>query len=234
MEAMHHVFRPAKLLISFMPRRRGDYLMEVSKAAGARGGTIALGRAMADSRFLQMLALADIDQDVVFTVMGQETDQVLTAIAEAARREPKKLSGLAILLDVAGMLFRVPGQELEEDSESDSDMKSGFKLITVIVNHGYADDVMAAARKAGAKGGTILTARGTGTEADVKFFSICLVPEKEMLMIIAETETVPDILKAINSVPNIRQPGGGVVFHINLERFMPLGGASKAEKAPGD
>lgn len=234
MEAMHHVFRPAKLLISFMPRRRGDYLMEVSKAAGARGGTIAPGRAMADSRFLQMLALADIDQDVVFTVMGQETDQVLTAIAEAARREPKKLSGLAILLDVAGMLFRVPGQELEEDSESDSDMKSGFKLITVIVNHGYADDVMAAARKAGARGGTILTARGTGTEADVKFFSICLVPEKEMLMIIAETETVPDVLKAINSVPNIRQPGGGVVFHINVERFMPLGGASKAEKATGD
>lgn len=234
MEAMHHVFRPAKLLISFTPRRRGDYLMEVSKAAGARGGTIAPGRAMVDSRFLQMLALADINQDVVFTVMGQETDQVLTAIAEAAKREPKKLSGLAILLDVAGMLFRVPGQDLEEDSESDSDMKSGFKLITVIVNHGYADDVMAAARKAGAKGGTILTARGTGTEADVKFFSICLVPEKEMLMIIAETETVSDILKAINSVPNIRQPGGGVVFHINVERFMPLGGASKVEKAPGD
>jgi len=229
MEAMHHVFRPAKLLISFMARRRGDHLVEISKAAGARGGTIAMGRAMTDSRFLQLLSLADIDQDVVFTIMGQETDQVLSAIMEAAKREPKKLSGLAILLDVAGMLFRVPGQEIEEDSESDSDMKSGFKLITVIVNHGYADDVMAAARKAGAKGGTILTARGTGTEADLKFFGICLVPEKEMLMIIAETETVSEILKAINSVPNIRQPGGGVVFHINLERFMPLGGVSKGE-----
>jgi len=226
MEAMRHVFRPAKLLISFMDRRRGDHLVDISKAAGARGGTIAPGRAMADSKLLQMLSLADIDQDVVFTVMGQETDQVLAAVVEAARREPKKLGGLAILLDVSGMLFRVPGQDLEEDSESDSDMQSGYKLINVIVNHGYADDVMAAARKAGAKGGTILTARGTGTEEDVKFFGICLVPEKEMLMIIAETETVPEILKAINNVPHISQPGGGVVFHINVERFLPLGKAA--------
>lgn len=231
MDAIRHVFRPAKLLITFMDRRRGDHLVEVSKAAGARGGTIAPGRAMADSKLLQMLSLADIDQDIVFTIMGQETDQVLTAMVEAARREPKKLGGLAILLDVSGMLFRVPGQDLEEDSESDSDMKSGYKLITVIVNHGYADDVMAAARKAGAKGGTILTARGTGTEEDVKFFGICLVPEKELLMIIAETETVPTILKAINSVPNITQPGGGVVFHMNVEQFLPLGKPLEESKA---
>lgn len=231
MDAIRHVFRPAKLLITFMDRRRGDHLVEVSKAAGARGGTIAPGRAMANSKLLQMLSLADIDQDVVFTIMGQETDQVLTSLVEAAHREPKKLGGLAILLDVSGMLFRVPGQDLEEDSESDSDMKSGYKLITVIVNHGYADDVMAAARKAGAKGGTILTARGTGTEEDVKFFGICLVPEKELLMIIAETETVPTILKAINSVPNITQPGGGVVFHMNVERFLPLGKPMEENRA---
>ena len=223
METMHHIFRPAKLLISFMDRRRGDQLVAISKAAGARGGTIAPGRALAESKFLQMLALADVDQDVVFTIMGQETEAVLVAISNAAEKDPKKLGGLAILLDVSGMLFRVPGQDHEENIESESIMKSGFQLITVIVNHGYADDVMAAARKAGAKGGTILTARGTGTEEDVKFFGICLVPEKEMLMIVAESETVPTILEAVNSVPNIRQPGGGVVYHMNIERFMPLG-----------
>jgi len=223
METVHHSFRPAKLLISFMDRRRGDQMVAVSKAAGARGGTIAPGRALAESRFLQMLSLADVDQDVVFTIMGQETEAVLAAIMSAAQKDPKKLGGLAILLDVSGMLFRVPGQDREDNTESESQMKSGFQLITVIVNHGYADDVMAAARGAGAKGGTILTARGTGTEEDVKFFGICLVPEKEMLMIVAETDTVPAILEAVNSVPNIRQPGGGVVYHMNIERFMPLG-----------
>lgn len=206
-----------------MDRRRGDYLVEISKRAGARGGTIAPGRALTENRLLQMLSLADVDQDVVFTVMGRETETVLTAITEAARREPKKLGGLGLLLDVSGMLFRVPGQDREEITESGSAMKSGYQLVTVIVNHGYADDVMAAARQAGARGGTILTARGTGTEEDVKFFGISLVPEKEMLLIVAETESVPAILEAVNAVPNICQPGGGVVYYLNIENFIPLG-----------
>ena len=212
---MSHVFKPAKLLISFMDRRRGDHLVRITKEAGARGGTIIPGRAMIDSKFLQMLSLADIDQDVVFSIMGQETEEVLAAISEAAKRDPKKLGGLALLLDVSGMLFRVPGRDRDVE-EREETMSSGYKLITVIVNHGYADDVMAAARNAGAKGGTILTGRGTGTEEDVKFFGICLVPEKEILMIVAESETVPAILEAINKVPNISQPGGGVVYHMNV------------------
>ena len=76
-------------------------------------------------------------------------------------------------------------------------MNSGHTLLTVIVNHGYADDVMAEARKAGAAGGTILNARGTGKEEDVKFFGITLVPEKEMLLIVAENAKAPAILEAI-------------------------------------
>lgn len=211
------------MLICFMNRRQGDRLMEISKAAGARGGTIASGRTMADNRLLQVLSLADVNQDVVFTILGQEADTVVSAIIKAAGGEPKKLGGLAILLDVSGMLFRVPGQERHETTESENLMKSGYKLITAIVNHGYGDDIMAAARKAGAQGGTILTARGTGTEEDVKFFGISLVPEKEMLMIVAEAEALPAILEAIGSVPDIRQPGGGIVYHMDIERFIPLG-----------
>lgn len=218
-----HVFKPAKLLISFMDRRRGDYLVKVSKSAGARGGTIIPGRALTNSRLMQMLSLADIDQDVVFTIMGQETDNVMAAIAKAAKEEPKKLAGMAVLLDISGMLFRVPGRDCEVNEERENTMQSGCKLITVIVNHGYADDVMTAARQAGALGGTIMTGRGTGTEEDVKFFGISLVPEKEILMIVADTETVPAILKAVNNEPSIRQPGGGVVYHMNVECFMPLG-----------
>jgi len=218
-----HTYKPAKLLICFLGRHRGDQLMEISKKAGARGGTIAPARALLDNRLLQMLSLADVDQDVVFTIMGEETEQVIGALIEAAEKEPKKLRGLALLLDVSGMLFRVPGQDCKKSEESEDIMKSGYQLITVIVNHGYADDVMAAARKAGAKGGTILTARGTGTEEDVKFFGISLIPEKEMLMIVAETEIVEQILEAVSSVPSIRQPGGGVAYYMNIEKFIPLG-----------
>ncbi len=102
-------------------------------------------------------------------------------------------------------------------------MESGYKLITVIVNTGYGDDVMAAARQAGATGGTIISARGTGTAEDVKFFGITLVPEKEMLMIVASGDRVEPIARAIATVPTLAEPGGGIIFTTNVEEFIILG-----------
>ncbi len=102
-------------------------------------------------------------------------------------------------------------------------MESGYTLLTVIVNHGYADDVMAQARRAGARGGTILTGRGTATGEDVKFFGVTLVPEKEVLMIVTEKTLVDPILDAIRTVPTLAEPGGGIVYSMNVEEFILLG-----------
>ncbi len=221
------MFQSGKLLISMVSRNKGDALVDVAKAAGARGGTIAVGRAVVDNRLLQMLALADMLQDVVFTLLGGEAEAVAEAVRDAYHNPSGKISGLAILLDVSDMLIRVqpqnhtPGQNAP-DLRSEP-MNSGYTLLTVIVNHGYADDVMADARKAGASGGTILNARGTGREEDVKFFGITLVPEKEMLMIVAENGKADTILEAIRKVPNLTEPGGGIVYAMNVEKFIVLG-----------
>lgn len=227
-----------KLLICMVGRHRGDELVEITKAAGARGATIALGRTMNDNRLLQALSLADVYQDVVFTILGAETDEVLNALVSAAYESPKKLGGMALLLDVAEIFVR--GTARENSAEADmafsrsKEMQSGYDLITVIVNYGFADDVMAIARKAGARGGTVLNARGTGTEDDVKFFGISLVPEKEMLFIVAEKAKVQEILDAVNSIPNLCKPGGGIVFNMELDEFIVLGKEQERLMRPQD
>lgn len=215
---------PGKLLISMVPRHKGDKFVAVAKAAGARGGTIAPGRAVVDSKILQALSLADVQQDIVFTLMRDEADAVIAA----CRANPKKLGGIAVVLDVSGMMVRVaqpfPMQTTEPALGARSEtMESGYTLLTAIVNNGYADDVMAQARKAGARGGTILTGRGTASEEDVKFFGITLVPEKEMLMIVAETSCLDAIVAAIRTVPSLAEPGGGIVYTMNVEQFILLG-----------
>lgn len=96
-------------------------------------------------------------------------------------------------------------------------------LIVCIMNKGYAEEAMAAARKAGAPGGTILTARGTGKEEDVKFFGIDLVPEKEMLLILAKSDQSETILQAIKEERCFIEPGAGIAFCIDVEQFIPLG-----------
>ena len=224
---MMFTMKPAKLLISILPRDKGEQYVAITKAAGARGGTLTYGRTHEGGRLMCLLSLADVHHEIVFTLMGDEACAVLDAVKHAASENSKKRNGLAMLLDVGGRMFRTEqaqtiqtGQDVEKRT-----MQSGYTLITVIVNNGYGDDVMVAARKAGATGGTILNARGTGTEDDVRFFGINLVPEKEMLLIVAENEKISAIVDAVNATPHLCEPGGGIVYTMNVEEFVVLGKA---------
>ena len=217
---------PGKLLIGMVGRRRGDRFVAAAKAAGAKGGTITHGRAVADNKVLQALLLADVQQDIVFLLLRDEASAVIEGVCRDCREQPKKLGGIAIVLDASGIAIRPSTTSATANPAGDVrsyTMESGYILLTAVVNTGCADDVMAVARKAGARGGTILTARGTGTEEDVKFFGITLVPEKEVLLIVAEKDIVEPILAGIRSAPVLREPGSGIVYAQQVEQLIVLG-----------
>jgi nitrogen regulatory protein PII len=96
------------------------------------------------------------------------------------------------------------------------------KLIITIVSRGYADDLMSAARVVGASGGTIINARGTGTEEDTTFFGIHLASEKEMLLIVADSQDAAKIIDVIKTQPVFSEPGAGIVFTLNIEESFLL------------
>lgn len=213
-----------KLLISLVDRDCGDELVNVTKRAGARGGTVIQGRSVEGSALMRALALADSHKDVVLTILGEEAPMVLLAIKMAGGKEQKKIRGQAMVLDIANIFVKSSAVDDAAVPTKETNMDSGHVLMVVIVNQGFADDTMAAARKAGARGGTIVNARGTGTEEDVKFFGIRLVPEKEILLIVAPRPRVDGITRAIRELPFLSEPGGGVVFSQTIEEFMVLGG----------
>lgn len=103
------------------------------------------------------------------------------------------------------------------------DETSGTKLICVIVNDGYAEDAMAAARSKGAKGGTIIKARGTANVNDAQFFGVHLSPEKEMLLIVVEEANYESVFNAIREMPCFENKGSGVAFAIPTSAFTTLG-----------
>jgi nitrogen regulatory protein PII len=100
-------------------------------------------------------------------------------------------------------------------------MESGNTLITFIVNHGDAYDVMAVAREAGAKGGTILNAHGTRREDDITFFGLNLASEKDMLLIIAEKDVGQKILDAVKKMPLFKKSGSGIIYTTDVTRVTP-------------
>lgn len=96
-----------------------------------------------------------------------------------------------------------------------------YDLILTIVNRGYSDLVMDAAKAKGATGGTVITARGTAGEAE-KFFNMSLQPEKEMVMIVAEREKRREIMEEITLKAGLKTVGQGISFSMPVEETAGL------------
>ena len=101
-------------------------------------------------------------------------------------------------------------------------METKYELIYTIVNHGFSDIVMQAAKENGARGGTVYLANGTGNKDYEKFYGIEITPEKEVVLIIVEQKIKDKIMKAIYEVAGLETPGAGICFSITLEDVYGL------------
>ncbi|MGM9969386.1 MAG: P-II family nitrogen regulator [Anaeroplasma sp.] len=101
-------------------------------------------------------------------------------------------------------------------------MDNKFELILCIVNQGFSEVVMSAARECGAKGGTVINARGTAKEEAEKMFNIDITPEKEIIMILATSEIKDDILHAVYKNAGLNTPGQGIAFSVPVEDVVGL------------
>ncbi len=101
-------------------------------------------------------------------------------------------------------------------------MAGKHELIICIVNNGFSEAVMDAAREFGARGGTVLHARGTANPEAEKIFRITVQPEKEMVMIIVPSEIKEDILHALYKAVGLNTPGQGIAFSLPVEDTVGL------------
>lgn len=95
------------------------------------------------------------------------------------------------------------------------------ELIVAIVNHGFEEDVMSAARAAGARGGTVFNARGTASaNKEVKFLGVALHPNKEIVFILTSLEKRNDIMTSIKDKAGLATPGAGIIFSLPVESVL--------------
>ncbi len=96
------------------------------------------------------------------------------------------------------------------------------EVIFVIINHGYTDLVMEAARKGGARGGTVISARGTGNKDIEKFFGVTITPEKDIVMIIVPLSIRDTVMTLINEGAGMSTKGQGIAFSLPVSDSIGL------------
>ena len=110
-------------------------------------------------------------------------------------------------------------------------MSEQYQLILCVVNAGFTELVMDAARAAGARGGTVLGAKGTANKEAEAFFHITIQPEKEMVMILVPAAIRDKVLHALYKNAGIDTPGQGIAFSLPVDDVVGIG-PSKTMNAP--
>lgn len=101
-------------------------------------------------------------------------------------------------------------------------MIEGYKLLVSIVPKGEAGTVTDAAREAGAEGGTILLARGTGIREAKRFFGISISSEREVLLTLVSPERVDHVLQEIVRAGRLNEPAHGIAFVLAVEQVTGI------------
>ena len=104
-------------------------------------------------------------------------------------------------------------------------MSTGYKCVFAIVNKGFAEEAMEAAKACGARGGTILNARGTMSKEAERAFNLTIQPDKEIVMILVKEELTDGILKGLYNAIGTSTKAHGIVFAIPVDEAAGLGNA---------
>ena len=198
------------LLTVIVNRGRAGRVVHIARDNGVPGATISLGWGTVRNRFFDFLGVASEDKDIVYMVSDPDTiERALLALDQELQLE-KPNHGIAYVMELAETsgVHRLT-KTIYCEEEGDETMKH---LITVIVERGQAEDVMAAAKEAGARGGTIVNARGSGVHETTKIFNMEVVPEKEIVLILTSCDKSEAIMTAIEQELQIHEPGHGIMY----------------------
>lgn len=178
-----------------------------------------LGNGTASSEILDYFGLDGSEKSVLFHV-----------ITDSRCKDVKRQLRLKMNIDIPGIgiAFCIPmssiggvkalnyltaGQDYVKGEESAlKDTK--YELLVAIANQGYTEQIMDAARKVHAAGGTVIHAKGTGGHLAEKFMGVTLVPEKEMVFIVVRKSQKNDIMRAIMDEAGTKTKAGTIVFSL--------------------
>lgn len=216
-----------KLIVTVVNKKTARKVVEASKKAGADGGTVIMGRGTGIWEIKTFFGIPiEPDKEIVLTLIsGEKTDDVLKAVIIAGKID-KPGYGIAFVVDAkitAGICHARAPEATNEDLRGMA-VENGilYDLIITIINKGQSEKVVEASKKAGARGGTIISGRGTGVHEHAKLFGITIEPEKEIVLTLIEREKTNEVLQTIVKEAGLDRPGKGIAFVVEVERVAGI------------
>lgn len=195
----------------------GSRVLHAAKQNGVPEGVIFLGMGTAHNKWLRLLDLADVHREVVYLLADRTlSSQVMRSLCKEFSLE-KPYHGIVYSMQIAayvGAAQPTEEQQVEIKAVDKIMNENMFNVIYAVVEKGRAEEAVEAAAQAGARGGTIINARGSGVNENQRIFAMPIEPEKESVMILVKRDICDKVRVAICEKLQIGGPGGGILFVI--------------------
>lgn len=180
---------------------------------------ITLGEGTARGDILDYLGLEASEKMVIFNFVQQRDWMLTKKDLQRKLQIDAPGEGIAFLVPLSSiggkrtLQFLLDRQELPESEESTL-KDTTYELIVAIADQGNLEMVMDAARGAGAYGGTVIHAKGTGMEYAEKYLGVTIAAEKAMIFIVTKKDQKNSIMKAIMEQAGMQTPAKTIVFSL--------------------
>lgn len=207
------------LMTTITDRHKGKKYLDLYKQEQINVMYITMGQGTARGDILDYLGLESSEKVVMYSFLEMDKWKTVKKDLQKKIQIDAPGEGIAYIVPLSSiggrrtLQFLLEKQELPEREESTL-KDTTYELIVAIADQGNLDFVMDAARGAGAYGGTVIHAKGTGMEYAEKYLGVTIAAEKEMIFIVTKKEQKNSIMKAIMEQAGMDSAAKTIVFSL--------------------
>ena len=208
------------MLINISQKKNSEDILEILNKNNVPITLGRYGKGTATDVMLDYLGIGEKEKCITFSFLP--LDLVFDVCKKVKSKYRDTYSFILPVSSVGGKhIMEHFSESLPKSNHSTSNnIKFTEELLLIIANRGYIDSVMEVAREAGAPGGTVIHARGTGTDNSEKFFGVTLGAEKEMIFIVTNKQQKENIMKAVMEKVGSNTEAGSIVFSLPVTEIL--------------
>ncbi len=215
------------VLFTIIPYSKKLLLENIFKQNNLPLNLVFHGEGTATSDLMDMFGIEETKRLVSISFIREKRIPSIYGILENKLGLNKEASGIGFTLPVSSISGFLPNviNKYEGSKEQESEeqfMTNAYELIVTIVSNGYYDRVMDAAKSVGAKGGTVIHAKGLGSSEMVKFLGITIQPEKDLVLILTDKSKKTLMMEKIAEQAGICTEGKGISFSVPITSVLGL------------
>lgn len=213
-------------LISVVNPGAMERVCEIAAALDLPQTVTLLGHGTAVQSMLDLLGIESTEKRVIMTVANPEKTRKF--IKEMRRQVYIGIPGHGIIMAVpiksvgGGKTLAYLNNGEQQPVRYSPELSNRYELIVIVANEGRTDQVMNAARAAGATGGTVLHGKGTGSQ-NKKFYNVSIASEKEVILMVAQNDRKAAIMQSVLHHAGPDSEAGAVLFSLPVSEVAGFG-----------